>query len=124
MKSTYFFLAPGRKLEGELRLFSVLASPGVVVPVVDRPVGRATHVPERGDWIFLALRCKSDFQMHIISDRRSILPEDVIDAELEVVGDGEDPRVVVQLRRALVPRQLGARRHLGRQEAKLVPYRG
>ena len=48
----------------------------------------------------------------------------MIDAELEVVSDGEDPRVVVQLRRALVPRQLGARRHLGRQKAKLVPYRG
>ena len=52
----------------------------------------------------------------------SILPEYVIDAELEVVCDGEDPRVVVQLRRALVPRQLGTCRYFGRQEAKLVPY--
>ena len=37
----------------------------------------------------------------------NLVPEDVIHSQLEVVRDGEDPRVVVHLDDALVAGQLG-----------------
>ena len=50
-------------------------------------------------------------------------PEDVADAQLEVVCDGEHPRVVVHLHHALVAAQRAAGADLGRKEPQLVTFK-